>query len=54
MGKNTASGKTGKKKKSKDLSSKPVSENKASKVNENPFDWGGLPDRDLKKNLGCG
>lgn len=22
--------------------------------NENPFDFGGLPDRDLKKNLGCG
>ncbi len=20
----------------------------------NPFDFGGLPDRDLKKNLGCG
>jgi hypothetical protein len=22
--------------------------------NENPFDFGGLPPRDLKKNLGCG
>lgn len=21
---------------------------------ENPFDFGGLPQRDLKKNLGCG
>jgi hypothetical protein len=21
---------------------------------ENPFDFGGLPDRNLKKNLGCG
>jgi hypothetical protein len=21
---------------------------------ENPFDFGGLPERDLKKNLGCG
>ena len=21
---------------------------------ENPFDFGGLPKRDLKKNLGCG
>jgi hypothetical protein len=21
---------------------------------EKPFDFGGLPDRDLKKNLGCG
>lgn len=24
------------------------------KVNEKPFDLGGLPERDLKKNLGCG
>jgi hypothetical protein len=23
-------------------------------ANENPFDFGGLPKRDLKKNLGCG
>lgn len=22
--------------------------------NEKPFDFGGLPNRDLKKNLGCG
>ncbi|MBX2961323.1 MAG: hypothetical protein KF687_02355 [Cyclobacteriaceae bacterium] len=22
--------------------------------NDNPFDFGGLPQRDLKKNLGCG
>lgn len=22
--------------------------------NDKPFDFGGLPDRDLKKNLGCG
>lgn len=22
--------------------------------NEGPFDFGGLPSRDLKKNLGCG
>ncbi|MBI3219308.1 MAG: hypothetical protein HYZ44_07340 [Bacteroidetes bacterium] len=22
--------------------------------NEKPFDFGGLPQRDLKKNLGCG
>jgi hypothetical protein len=21
---------------------------------EDPFDFGGMPDRDLKKNLGCG
>ena len=24
------------------------------KEEENPFDFGGLPDRELKKNLGCG
>jgi hypothetical protein len=23
-------------------------------TNENPFDFGGLPNRDLKKTLGCG
>jgi hypothetical protein len=23
-------------------------------VEEKPFDFGGLPDRDFKKNLGCG
>jgi hypothetical protein len=26
----------------------------ASVEKENPFDFGGLPQRDLKKNLGCG
>jgi len=26
----------------------------ASQHSEKPFDYGGLPDRDLKKNLGCG
>jgi len=26
----------------------------AQKDDEKPFDFGGLPDRDLKKNLGCG
>jgi hypothetical protein len=24
------------------------------KEEEKPFDFGGIPDRDLKKNLGCG
>ena len=24
------------------------------KEDEKPFDFGGLPERDLKKNLGCG
>ena len=28
---------------------RPISEEK-----EKPFDFGGLPERDLKKNLGCG
>lgn len=23
-------------------------------ADEKPFDFGGIPDRDLKKNLGCG
>ncbi|MBY0435734.1 MAG: hypothetical protein K2U26_16670 [Cyclobacteriaceae bacterium] len=26
----------------------------ASDADEKPFDFGGLPDRSLKKNLGCG
>jgi hypothetical protein len=26
----------------------------AKQGDEKPFDFGGLPDRDLKKNLGCG
>lgn len=30
---------------------KPVEEKEP---DENPFDFGGLPQRDLKKNLGCG
>jgi hypothetical protein len=41
-------------KKSKDLSSKTASDQEADGQNENPFDLGGLPQRDLKKNLGCG
>lgn len=31
---------------------KPSTEEKSEP--ENPFDFGGLPQRDLKKNLGCG
>ncbi|MDL5045832.1 hypothetical protein QQ054_07265 [Oscillatoria amoena NRMC-F 0135] len=27
---------------------------KSDEAGENPFDFGGLPDRDLKRNLGCG
>jgi hypothetical protein len=33
---------------------KPVVTSAAEEATENPFDFGGLPDRDLKKNLGCG
>lgn len=34
---------------------KPPSDPKPEETNEdNPFDFGGLPARDLKKNLGCG
>ena len=34
--------------KEKEVKPKPKDEN------EKPFDFGGLPQRDLKKNLGCG
>jgi hypothetical protein len=30
------------------------SSDRATVVSEKPFDFGGLPDRNLKKNLGCG
>ena len=45
--------------KSSDKDSKPkIRETKPEKQdsidNEDPFDFGGLPKRDLKKNLGCG
>lgn len=39
-----------KKEKSKEKKSNP----KIDQEEEKPFDFGGLPDRDLKKNLGCG
>jgi hypothetical protein len=32
----------------------PRQEEPAVKEEEKPFDFGGLPQRDLKKNLGCG
>ncbi|MEJ0055210.1 MAG: hypothetical protein WDN75_05875 [Bacteroidota bacterium] len=38
-------------KKSKEVKMKPSEE---AVITEKPFDFGGLPDRDLKKNLGCG
>jgi hypothetical protein len=37
-----------------DKKGKPAAPIKADEADENPFDFGGLPDRDLKKNLGCG
>ncbi|WKZ59503.1 MAG: hypothetical protein QY309_16770 [Cyclobacteriaceae bacterium] len=33
---------------------KPAVPATAEETTENPFDFGGLPNRDLKKNLGCG
>ncbi len=42
--------KKGKAKEQEKEESKP----KAAEENEKPFDFGGLPQRDLKKNLGCG
>ena len=46
-------------KKPKGKKQKAVPKNKpqpepAPEENEKPFDFGGLPERDLKKNLGCG
>ncbi|HEY0655111.1 MAG TPA: hypothetical protein VGD65_18380 [Chryseosolibacter sp.] len=41
----------------KDEKKKNVQNNESSDqspAEEKPFDFGGLPDRDLKKNLGCG
>jgi len=32
----------------------PAKKSTASEPEEKPFDFGGLPARDLKKNLGCG
>ena len=47
------------KRKTKKASEKPTvkpteQEPKRSVDEDRPFDFGGLPDRDLKKNLGCG
>jgi hypothetical protein len=33
---------------------KPPEKPEVKEENENPFDFGGMPQRDLKKNLGCG
>ncbi|MBX2955923.1 MAG: hypothetical protein KF846_07190 [Cyclobacteriaceae bacterium] len=32
---------------------KEIKPGKHDEENQNPFDFGGLPQRDLKKNLGC-
>jgi hypothetical protein len=45
--------KSRKKKKEEKSGTKAPSEEPVEK-NEKPFDFGGIPPRDLKKNLGCG
>jgi len=40
--------------KSKEVQELPVPPAIHDREKEKPFDFGGLPDRDLKKNLGCG
>lgn len=47
--------KAGKKDVAEEKTEKPrPKEEKPHEEDENPFDFGGLPKRDLKKNLGCG
>ncbi len=36
------------------VANQPQKQNDAPLTEEKPFDFGGLPNRDLKKNLGCG
>jgi hypothetical protein len=45
-----------KKTEKKNKAEKPKTEQKPTPEpeNETPFDFGGLPQRDIKKNLGCG
>jgi len=43
-----------KKKKQKKQEQKPISEVNRATASDQPNDYGGIPDRDLKKNLGCG
>ncbi len=52
MKKSSAKKDPDKKPKKKKISNKPIHETR--KENDAPFDFGGLPQRDLKKNLGCG
>jgi hypothetical protein len=42
------------KRQSKVKKEEPKPANEAATEKENQFDFGGLPQRDLKKNLGCG
>jgi hypothetical protein len=45
----------GKKKTSKKAKPKSINKEKEKEATEEkPFEYGGLPNRDLKKNLGCG
>ena len=43
-----------KKKTAKVLKEKEANKPSPPEVDEKPFDFGGLPSRELKKNLGCG
>lgn len=52
MAKNT--GHKDKKSKKQKISQKGTDQKPAGDQSENPFDFGGIPARDLKKNLGCG
>lgn len=47
-------GKSKKKTENKKPRPDPKPDEEAKPVEEKPFDFGGLPARDLKKNLGCG
>ncbi|HWA34337.1 MAG TPA: hypothetical protein VG737_09425 [Cyclobacteriaceae bacterium] len=46
--------KKSKKKEAKKPGYAPKPESPPRQDDEKPFDFGGLPERDLKKNLGCG
>lgn len=51
----TKNNKTEKAKSNKLNQAKPVNESIAQEeASKNPFSFGGIPQRDLKKNLGCG
>jgi hypothetical protein len=49
-----ATKKTTKDKKEKPLKGKDKADRQAPTVEEKPFDFGGLPERDFKKGMGCG